>query len=84
MLQGTCSLPQPQRYPWETGPPPTYLFVHLLEEGNLLLQGLDASFQVNACQRGCIHILRGYRVRGSRGVNTPGCMGEAQGPCTGA
>lgn len=47
----------------ERGSPPTYLFVHLLEEGNLLLQGLDAPFEVNACQRGCVHVLGGHRVR---------------------
>lgn len=42
------------------GHPPTYLFVHLLEEGDLLLQGLDAPFQVDACQRGRVHVLWGH------------------------
>lgn len=31
--------------------------MHLLEEGNLLLQGLNAPLQVNSCQSGCVYIL---------------------------
>lgn len=33
------------------------LLVDLLQEGNLLLQRLDASLQVQAGQRGSVHIL---------------------------
>lgn len=84
MPQGTRSIPRPHGCLRETGPPPTYLFMHLLEESDLLLQGLDASFQVYACQRGRVHILGGHRVRGNRGVNTPGRVGGTQGPHIGA
>lgn len=35
----------------------TNLLVDLLEEGNLLLQALDASLQVQPGQRGIVHIL---------------------------
>lgn len=59
MRQGSvpCSIPQPQPCPRDAGPPHTYLFVHLLEEGDLLLQGLDASLQVDACQCSRVHVL---------------------------
>lgn len=72
--------------------PLTYLLVHLLEEGDLLLQRLDASLQVNARQRGRVHVLpwqsragvSGPRGRGQAGVGlTPGVWPHGCGQCWG-
>lgn len=43
----------------------TNLLVDLLEEGDLLLQALDASLQVQPGQCGVVHILEAITVSGS-------------------